>query len=156
MLNRPTRIQTYMEIAHAWAKRSTCMRRNVGAIIVRDRRIVSHGYNGVVSGAPHCGGNSCPGRTYCDLTIHAEINAITHIPETELVDPLDMYTTDSPCPYCAARIVSDQWIRRVFFAVPYRLSEGMDLMKGRVEVYHVMPAGYVMEYFTRELVEPPT
>src|SRR6185437_4763132 len=122
MLNRPTRVQTYMDIAAIWAKRSTCMRRNVGAVIVSDRHIISHGYNGTPPNAPHCSGNACPGRHMCDLTTHAEANAIHNTSGTmrTRLNGGDIFTTDSPCLKCA-RLIHASGIRRVFFAIPYRI-----------------------------------
>lgn len=94
---RTTRPQMFMEIAHAVARRSTCMRLNVGAVIVQGRSIVSIGYNGAPSGAPHCLGNACPGKLVCRETIHAEDNALRHLPPLEPDSPLlDLYVTDSP------------------------------------------------------------
>lgn len=153
MLNRPTRVQTYMDIAAIWAKRSTCMRRNVGAVIVRDRHIIGHGYNGTPPDQPHCMGNDCPGRHVCSLTTHAEENAIKH---TEYVGnhlDADIFTTDSPCLKCA-RLIRESGIKRVFFATPYRVTEPLLwLLDSGVSVYQVMPAGYVIDYATRDLVE---
>lgn len=155
MLNRPTRVQTYMEIASAWAKRSTCMRRNVGAVIVDGRRIVSHGYNGTPPGDPHCSGNDCPGRQLCTLTTHAEENALKHVYWPELMDP-DMYCTDSPCLSCA-RFIKASGIRRVFFEIPYRVTEPLIWLEEQgVKTYQVMPAGYILRYATKELVEVET
>lgn len=155
---RPTRIQTFMELAHVWSKRSTCHRLNVGAIIVIDGVALSHGYNGTPSGAPHCSGNDCPGKMICKETIHAEINAIKRMPflsdgETLLPEvKADMYVTDSPCPDCA-REVYRIGIRRVFFAVPYRITDSLDwLIDHGVEVYRVTPAGYVIEWRTKNVV----
>ena len=103
---RPTRPQTFMEIAQAVAKRATCMRLNVGAVLVQGRSIVSIGYNGVPSGAPHCTGNDCPGKQHCHETIHAEDNALRHLPgpvystDFDEMYELDLYVTDSPCRDC--------------------------------------------------------
>ena len=77
---RISRHLMFMEIAHTVAKRATCMRLNVGAVLVADRQIVSIGYNGAPSGAPHCAGNECPGKHHCHETIHAEVNAVQHLP----------------------------------------------------------------------------
>ena len=151
---RPTRIQTYMECAQAWAKRSTCHRLNVGAVIVVDRTIVSHGYNGVPSGHEHCLGNACPGKFECKETIHAEVNALRRWSVEGPTPAADMYCTDSPCPDCATNIVV-RGIRRVFFATPYRITTSLDgLMEAGVEVYRVTPAGYVINWKTRDVVEP--
>lgn len=155
MLNRPTRVQTYMEIAAVWAKRSTCMRRNVGAIIVKDRHIIGHGYNGAPPGCPHCSGNDCPGRNICTLTDHAEANAIKHSLDSDL-HGADIYTTDSPCLLCA-QMIHEVGINRVFFAIPYRVTDPLTWLNHHgVSVYQVMPAGYIIDYFTRNLVEIET
>jgi len=151
---RPSRIQTYMEIAHTWAKRSTCFRLNVGAVIVHNRTIIAHGYNGVPEGAPHCSGNDCPGKFQCQETIHAEVNAIKRAKRgTFLPYEIDMYCTDSPCQACAIQIEKFN-IRRLFFATPYRITGPLDyLITGGVEVYRVTPAGYVIEWGTQNVVE---
>jgi dCMP deaminase len=181
-MTRPTRIQTFMDIAHVWSKRSTCHRLNVGAIVVVDGVAVSHGYNGVPAGAPHCSGNDCPGKMYCQETIHAETNAISRIPATINLDypchalpnyrwcdhgglggfmghtcgkkpHVDMYVTDSPCENCAQAIVA-RGFKRVFFANPYRITDSLNTLRaGGVEVYRVTPAGYVVEWFSKNVVE---
>lgn len=151
-----------MDIAHVVAKRATCMRLSVGAVIVKDRSIVSIGYNGVPAGAPHCAGNACPGRFNCQETTHAEINAIRHLPAgTE--GPLDLYVTDSPCVHCYDRIKSGLKIKRIFFGTPYRISEHLDspidnelFQTLAPEVYRITPSGYVMDWRTKELVDVPT
>lgn len=156
---RPTRIQTFMEIAHVWAKRSTCHRLNVGAVVVINGTAVSHGYNGVPAGHEHCVGNDCPGKFVCHLTIHAERNAIERIPflargeALEAETRADLYVTDSPCPACAELIIKTG-IKRVFFATPYRITDALDaLIERRVEVYRVTPAGYVIEWATKNVME---
>ena len=149
---RITRPQMFMEIARVVAKRSTCMRLNVGAVIVHNRRIVSIGYNGVPPGAPHCTGNDCPGKHHCRLTKHAEENALEYLAE-EIRGDLDIYVTDSPCEVCFTRLTIDPRIKRVFFGTPYRITEHLDHPPGSgPRVYRVLPAGYVMVWKTRELV----
>lgn len=154
-----------MECAAAWAKRSTCFRLNVGAVIVVDRTIIAHGYNGVPSGHAHCTGNDCPGKFECKLTTHAEVNALER---WQTMQPAaywgrcydkgganapDMYCTDSPCAACALAI-EDAGIKRVFFATLYRLTEALDYLtvKG-VGVYRVTPAGYVINWETKDVME---
>jgi len=162
---RPTRVQTFMEIAHVVAKRATCMRLNVGAVVVHNRKIVSIGYNGVPSGEPHCTGNDCPGKSRCELTIHAEMNALNHMPRG-LHGPLDVYVTDSPCRHCWEMMKrqfmnedgSYAYVARVFFATPYRITdhlEGDESFFGP-KIYRVLPAGYVLDWHTKELVEVDT
>jgi dCMP deaminase len=150
-LNRPTRIQTFIGVAHIFAKRATCMRRNVGAVVVQQRTVVGHGYNGPPSGEPHCTGNDCPGKHFCKLTIHAEKNALVRA--GRLAKHGDLYTTDSPCIECA-RLSHSAGINRVFFEILYRDSDPLNLLRDwGVKVYQVLPAGYVMDWDTREIVE---
>lgn len=157
---RPTRPQMFMEIAQVVAKRSTCMRLNVGAVIVQNRRIVSIGYNGAPSGKPHCSGNDCPGKHHCHETTHAEMNALLHLSPglttlNGMVKDLDLYVTDSPCSDCWNNIVTGGLIKRIFFGTPYRVNEHLTFKDGP-EVYRVLPAGYVMDWKTKELVDVET
>ena len=143
----------FMEIAEVVAKRATCMRLNVGAVIVHDNSVVSMGYNGVGSGEPHCAGNRCPGRVGgCTLTIHAEDNALQRLPEG-IEGDLDLYVTDSPCAHCFEKIVADHRIRRVFFRTPYRITDHLENHLWDIGVYRVLPAGYVIDWDTKALVD---
>ena len=153
---RPTRPQMLMEIAQVVAKRATCMRLNVGAVLVQNRRIVSIGYNGVPSGASHCAGNDCPGKHHCHETIHAEDNALRHLPTLNYHDdgPLDLYVTDSPCAACFQKIREARVVRRVFFGTPYRIND--HLIDEKIGIYRVLPAGYIMDWNTKELVDIET
>jgi dCMP deaminase len=156
---RISRPQMFMEIAQVVAKRSTCMRLNVGAVIVRGRSIVSVGYNGVPAGEEHCRGNSCPGVNHCHETIHAELNAIAHLPGNIDIDPkrkLDLYVTDSPCAVCFEKIVMWGGIGRIFFGTPYRITDHLDKYVGAIKIYRVLPAGYVFDWQTRALVDVET
>lgn len=158
---RTTRPQMFMEIAQAVAKRSTCMRLNVGAVIVQSRRVVSIGYNGAPSGAPHCLGNDCPGKHHCKETVHAEINALKYLSpglttRNGLVTDLDLYVTDSPCADCFDDILSDGRIARIFFGTPYRICNHLREPGLGVKVYRVLPAGYVIDFMSQELVNVET
>src|SRR6516165_4578533 len=97
-----------MRTAEVFSCRSTCMRRNVGAVIVVNNRIVSVGYNGAPAGEPHCDGKTCiaPGTIGCSRAIHAEINAINHLPQELIKAPKQLFVTESPCPACAAVIAN--------------------------------------------------
>jgi dCMP deaminase len=152
---RITRPQMFMEIAQVVAKRSTCMRLNVGAVLVEGRSIVSIGYNGAPAGQPHCGGNQCPGKHFCQVTDHAEENALKHLPAEFDGSNLDLYVTDSPCASCTALILHDGRVSRIFFETPYRINEHLKDLIG-IEVYKVTPAGYVMNWSTGELVDVAT
>jgi len=148
----------FMEMAKVVAKRATCFRLNVGAVVVHDNRIVSIGYNGSPPGEPHCTGHTCAGAAQCRQTIHAEVNALGYISNTYdgNVD-LDLYVTDSPCVDCANHILADSRVHRVFFATPYRVLTGLDILIGEgIEVYRVLPAGYVIDWATQQLVDEGT
>lgn len=140
----------FMEMAEAAAKRSTCFRLNVGAIIVKNNNVESIGYNGPPSGEPHCTGNTCPGKDQCHLTIHAEANAINRA--TGIVFGSDMYVTDSPCNVCTQLILTNG-IKRLFFRSLYRINDHLIPLSNYVAVYQVTPSGYVIDYMTREFVE---
>lgn len=151
---RISRSQMFMQIARAAAMRSTCFRLNVGAVIAVDNRPVSIGYNGAPSGAPHCTGNACPGRHHCQETIHAEENAIDHVPEDLEGANWDLYVTHSPCPDCADLIVGrHSSVRRVFFEAAYRKTDHLANLARNVELYQVTPAGFVVEWITGEVSE---
>ncbi|KKR46681.1 MAG: hypothetical protein UT82_C0009G0045 [Parcubacteria group bacterium GW2011_GWB1_40_14] len=98
----------FMEIAKIVAKRSTCDRRNVGAVIVKDKNILSTGYNGSPKGLPHCdeaGHEMSDG--HCVRTIHAEANALIQAAKHGVaVDGAVMYLTDSPCYDCFKMLVN--------------------------------------------------
>lgn len=141
----------FMEMARAASKRSTCFRLNVGALIVVDNRPVSVGYNGAPPGQPHCAGNACPGRHHCRETIHAEENAIDHVPDAALGDSWDLYVTHSPCRQCAERIVMTHQVKRVFFEATYRSTDHLAELAKSVELYQVTPAGFVVEWVSGEV-----
>lgn len=156
---RITRPQMFMEIAQIVAKRATCMRLSVGAVLVKRRSIVSIGYNGAPAGVPHCAGNDCPGRFKCEETIHAEINALNHLPHGSW-SSLDLYVTDSPCEDCYKALLQCGFINRVFFGTPYRVNDHLtDPRFGGYyapRVYRITPSGYVMDWRTKELVDVET
>lgn len=154
---RITRPTMFMEMAKVAAKRSTCFRLNVGAIVTVDNRIVSVGYNGSPAGSPHCGGNQCPGRDGCKETVHAEENALRYVPASCQLLLKDLYVTDSPCLDCA-RLILKSRVRRVFFGTPYRDTSPLKLLSMQgVGVYQVMPNGdtVLWENDTRSVVDIP-
>lgn len=151
---RISRPQMFMEIAHTVAKRSTCMRLNVGAIVVHDRRIVSIGYNGVPSGEPHCEALRCLASEPCNRTTHAEKNALDYAPSD--IYNADLYVTASPCAECYDQIHDDGRIDRVFFQTPYRITDHLHNSLFGIKVYRVLPAGYIMDWDTGELVDVET
>lgn len=150
---RISRQVMFMEVAKVFAKRSTCFRLNVGAVVTVDNRAVSHGWNGQPPGAAHCSGNTCPGADGCKETIHAEDNALRYVPQSVQLLPKDLYVTDSPCLDCAHKIIKAR-VQRVFFATPYRDTAPLQLLHvNGIEVYQVMPSGYVIDWKTRRIVE---
>lgn len=152
---RISRPEMFMQIARVVSQRATCMRLSVGAVIVVNNRPVSIGYNGAPAGDPHCSGNQCPGRFGCHETLHAERNALGHLPASVLGfnQDMDLYVTDSPCEGCA-NLLRAYPVKRVFFEKPYRLTDGIDLLISHgVEVYQVTPSGYVLDWKTREIVD---
>lgn len=150
---RISRAVMFMEMAKLAAKRSTCFRLNVGAVVTVDNRIVSIGYNGSPPGEPHCRGNNCPGRDGCKLTVHAEENALRYVPSSCGLLIKDLYVTDSPCLDCATLILKSR-VGRVFFATPYRDTAPLQLLHiNGIGVYQVMPSGYVIDWATRDVVE---
>ena len=117
----------YMRMAAIWAENSYCQRRQVGALIVKDKMIISDGYNGTPSGFE----NICEddaGRTKA-YVLHAEANAITKIARSgNSSDGATMYVTASPCIECA-KLIIQAGIRRVVYSETYRLEDGIQLLQ---------------------------
>ena len=120
----PTRVgwDTYfMNIAREVATRSTCSRKNVGAVIVRDKTILSTGYNGSVRGLPHCDdGGHMMEDGHCVRTIHAEANAIIQAAKNGTqIAAASIYVTASPCWSCF-KMIANAGIDRIVFGEFYR------------------------------------
>jgi len=149
---RISRDQMFMSIARCVSMRSTCARLNVGAIMVGpDHNILSMGYNGSLSGQPHCSGNDCPyyQSTGCQV-IHAEINAFERAP---VVHRARLYVTHSPCQACA-RLIIDNGIKTIFYETEYRLIAPIEfLIENHVTVYRVLPSGYLLNKQSGIIVE---
>ena len=126
----------YLRMALIWAENSYCIRRQVGALIVKDKMIISDGFNGTPSGFENMcedeDGNTIP------YVLHAEANAITKIARSgNNSDGATLYVTDEPCIECS-KLIIQAGIRRVVYAREYRLHEGLDLLKrANVEVIHL-------------------
>jgi len=111
----------FMNIARQVAERSTCDRKYVGAVIVRNRNILSTGYNGSISGMPHCDevGHMMEGG-HCVATVHAEANAIIQAAKNGvMIDGATIYTTASPCWNCF-KLIANCGIKRICFGEFYR------------------------------------
>ena len=111
----------FMAIARVVATRSTCDRKHVGAVIVRDRTILSTGYNGSIRGMPHCtDAGHMMENDHCVATIHAEANAIIQAAKNGvLIDGGMIYVTASPCWNCFKQI-ANAGIRRIVYGEFYR------------------------------------
>ena len=117
----------YLRMAHIWAENSYCVRRKVGALIVKDKMIISDGYNGTPSGFE----NVCEDEQNITLpyVLHAEANAITKIARSnKSSDGATLYGTASPFIECA-KLIIQAGIKRVFYSEEYRLEDGIDLLR---------------------------
>lgn len=117
----------YLKMASIWAENSYCTRRKVGALIVKDKMIISDGYNGTPSGFENiCEDSNGVTQPY---VLHAEANAITKIARSgNNSDGATLYVTAAPCIECA-KLIIQAGIKRVIYSEPYRLSDGIDLLK---------------------------
>ena len=122
--------QYFMNIAAEVATRSTCDRKHVGAVIVRDKTILSTGYNGSVRGLPHCDdAGHMMEDNHCVATIHAEANAIIQAAKNGVrVDGADIYITASPCWNCF-KIVTNAGLRSIYYGEFYRDDRIFDAAK---------------------------
>jgi len=108
--------QYFMDIAHQVATRATCDRKHVGAVLVRDRTILSTGYNGSIRGMPHCDevGHMME-NGHCVATVHAEANAILQAAKNGVrIDGATLYTTASPCWPCFKLVANSGCVRIVY------------------------------------------
>ncbi len=126
----------YLRMAMIWAENSYCERRQVGALIVKDKMIISDGYNGTPSGFENvCEDDNGLTKPY---VLHAEANAITKIARSgNNSDGATLYVTDSPCIECS-KLIIQSGIKRVIFNRKYRLTEGIELLeRAGIEVQHL-------------------
>lgn len=119
--------QRYLKMADIWAQNSYCQRRQVGALIVRDKMIISDGYNGTPSGFENvCEDENNKTKPY---VLHAEANAITKVAKSgNSSDGATLYVTSSPCMECS-KLIIQAGIKRVVFTESYRLEDGINLLK---------------------------
>jgi dCMP deaminase len=126
----------YMRMANIWAENSYCERRKVGALIVKDKMIISDGYNGTPSGFENvCENEDGFTKPY---VLHAEANAITKIARSSNSSQgATMYVTASPCIECA-KLIIQAGIRRVVYGEKYRLTDGIELLeRAGIEVIYL-------------------
>ena len=128
----------YIRMAHIWAENSYCNRRKVGALIVKDKMIISDGYNGTPAGFENvCEDENGLTKPY---VLHAEANAITKIAcSSNSSKGATMYVTTSPCIECA-KLIIQAGIKRVIYSEKYRLEDGLDLLRrANIEVVYINP-----------------
>lgn len=128
--------KAYLRMAQTWAELSHCERKKVGALIVRDGRIISDGYNGTPAGFPNCCENQ-EGETHW-YVLHAEANAILKVARsTNDCSGATLFITLSPCKDCS-KLVLQAGIRRVVYMTEYKDTMGVDFLKSAgVEVVHI-------------------
>ena len=132
--------KAYMKMASEWSKLSHCKRKQVGALIVKDRMIISDGFNGTPSGYD----NECetPENTTKWHVLHAEANAILKVARsTQSCNNATLYVTLSPCKECS-KLIHQSGIKRVVFGRKYSDTEGVDFLR---------EAGVEVEYLELDL-----
>ena len=126
----------YLEMARIWATNSYCIRRQVGALLVKDKMIISDGYNGTPSGFE----NECEDEndTTKSYVLHAEANAITKVAKSNnSSDGSTLYITTSPCMECS-KLIIQAGISRVVFDEKYRITDGLDLLhRAKIDLVHI-------------------
>ncbi len=128
--------QRYLKMAEIWAQNSYCKRRQVGALIVKNKMIISDGYNGTPSGFENiCEDENEKTKPY---VLHAEANAITKVAKSgNSSDGATLYVTTSPCLECS-KLIIQAGIKRVVFTEKYRIEEGVKLLqRAGIEVVQV-------------------
>ena len=129
----------FMNIAKQVATRSTCDRKHVGAVIVRDRTILSTGYNGSIRGMPHCDeAGHMMENDHCVATIHAEANAILQAAKNGVrIEGAELYITASPCWTCF-KMVANAGIKTIYYGEFYRDERIFDTAKKLgIELKHI-------------------
>jgi dCMP deaminase len=131
---RPSWDVYFIEMAKLVSSRATCPRRRIGAVLVRDHRILATGYNGSVRGAPHCDDVGClliqnDNRQSCVRTVHAEMNALLQCALTGVSSlGATLYSTDFPCIVCAKALVQ-AGIKRIIYLKDYPDKNSANLLK---------------------------
>jgi dCMP deaminase len=117
-----------MNIARQAATRSTCPRKHVGAVIVRDKTILSTGYNGSLPGLPHCEDVGCMIEDgHCVATVHAEANAILQAAKNGVgIAGGELYTTASPCWSCF-KLIATAGVKRIYYGEFYRDQRSLEI-----------------------------
>ena len=119
--------KSYLDMAEVWSKNSYCKRRQVGALLVKNKMIISDGYNGTPSGFE----NICEDETghTKPYVLHAEANAITKVAKSgNSSEDATMYVTTAPCLVCSKLIIQAR-IKRLVYRDSYRITDGIDLLR---------------------------
>lgn len=128
--------ERYLRMAKIWAENSYCNRRKVGALIVKDKMIISDGYNGTPVGFENiCEDENGQTKAY---VLHAEANAITKVAKSNnSSNGSTLYVTTSPCIECS-KLIIQAGIKRIVFSESYRLEDGIKLLKrANIEIVHI-------------------
>ena len=131
--------QYFMNIAKEVANRSTCDRKHVGAVIVRDKTILSTGYNGSIRGMPHCDDvGHLMEDNHCVATIHAESNAVLQAAKNGVrIEGSELFITASPCWSCF-KMLANTGIKKIFYGEFYRDERSFDVAKKLgIELVHI-------------------
>lgn len=140
---RISREQMYMDMAYTAAKRGTCGRLAVGAVLVKNRQQLFIGYGGAPSGQPHCEEFGCDLSLPCRRTLHAESNCID-VAKAAGVDTegCELFTTDSPCIPCAEKIMEAR-ISTIYFSRLYRDTRGIEKISfcSWIRIFHLLDNG---------------
>ena len=130
----------YLKMARIWATNSYCIRRQVGALLVKEKMIISDGYNGTPSGFE----NECEDEVGVTkpYVLHAEANAITKVAKSNnSSEGSTLYITTSPCMECS-KLIIQAGIARVVYEDQYRITDGLDLLKrAGIELVHITGVG---------------
>ncbi len=130
----------YLRMAQEWSKLSYCKRRQIGALIVKDKMIISDGYNGTPTGFENiCEDDEGFTKWY---VLHAEANAILKVASsTQACNGATLYITMSPCQQCS-KLIHQAGIKRLVYYVEYKDNSGLEfLQKAGVEIKHIMDLG---------------
>ena len=126
----------YMRMATIWAENSYCERRKVGALVVKDKMIISDGYNGTPSGFENICEEDNVSKPY---VLHAEANALTKVARSDnSSDGATLYVTASPCMECA-KLIIQSGIKRVVYGERYRIMDGVELLERAGVIVEYMP-----------------
>lgn len=134
----------YLEMALIWAQNSYCIRRQVGALIVKEKMIISDGYNGTPAGFENvCEDENNVTKPY---VLHAEANAITKVAKSNnSSEESTLYVTTSPCMECS-KLIIQSGIKRVVYCNRYHRTDGLDLLKrAGIELVYIDPENDIYE-----------